>query len=93
MVSICEMFWKAPQPGREGSPDLQAIDRVLRSIPDHGRGNTEFVVGLYLRNHGQAGVARTYLEHCANAPGVPEWMRAIAAKALRALRGPQPARS
>jgi tetratricopeptide (TPR) repeat protein len=92
-VGICEMFLKALEPGKEGSLDVQAIDRVLQSIPDDRRGNTEFIVGLYLRNHGKAGDARTYLERCANAPGVPAEMRAIAARALRGLDGPKSARS
>jgi tetratricopeptide (TPR) repeat protein len=92
-VSICAMFLKALEPGQAGSLDLEAIDRVLQSIPDNRRGNTEFLVGLYLRKHGKAADARTYLKRCSNAPGVPEEMRAIAAQALRSLDGPNSART
>ena len=37
--------------------DMAAVDRVLESIPEDGRGNAEFVVGRYLLNRGKADLA------------------------------------
>ena len=79
---ICEIFQKSLQKG-DGSLDIKALDQILATIPEPKRPNTEFIVGLYLINHGKASDSRLYLERCAKSPAVYEWMRAVASDALR----------
>jgi hypothetical protein len=79
-ASVCELLDKA---ATGALPDLQAADSIIQSIPPERRGNTAFVVGLWLAHRGRYSEARNYLESSAHSPGVPEWMRALASVALR----------
>ena len=64
--------------------DLAAVDRVLGSIPEEKRGNTQFMVGRYLLNRGKRDLAIKYLKPCADSPTTFVWMKAIAAEGLKA---------
>ncbi len=55
-----------------------------RSTPEPKRPNTEFIVGLYLMNHGKASASRPYLERCAQ---VARRLRMDAPIASDAFRG------
>jgi tetratricopeptide (TPR) repeat protein len=64
--------------------DLAAVDRVLESIPQDKRGNTQFMVGRYLLNRGKRELAVKYLKPCAESPTTFVWLKAIAAESLKA---------
>ena len=63
--------------------DMAAVDRVLESIPEEGRGNADFLVGRYLLNRGKADLATRYLKRRADSPKTFVWLKAIAADSLR----------
>ena len=86
-TQIWEMFHQALAERPKGTVDLKAVDKALESIPAPERGNTEFLVGKYLANHGKAEDARRYLTFSLKASVVPDWTKAQAAEALRGLNG------
>ena len=82
-AQICEIFQKSIQQG-DGSLDIKGIDEILATIPEPGRPNTEFIVGLYLMNHGKAADASDRTSNsCGKSPAVYEWMRVVASDTLR----------
>ena len=82
-ISICQMIRDSLADDGKRPLDLAAVDKVLESIPPANRVSTEFVVGMYLRNRRQPDLARKYLQHVADSPQVYEWVRIIAADAVR----------
>jgi hypothetical protein len=89
-VQIWELFHQALDRNKEGTVDLKAVDQVLESIPVERRGNTELIVGKYLKNHGKPEDARRYLEISLKSAAVPDWSRALAGEALRTLPKARP---
>ncbi len=65
-VSLCQMMRDELADASHHPFDMAAVDRVLESIPEDGRGNAEFVVGRYLLNRGKADLAGKYLKCCAD---------------------------
>jgi len=82
-VQIWETFRDALDRGGLRPADLESVERLLQTIPAERRGNTEFIVAQFLKNHGPADDAQSYLRRVAGSPGVDEWMRLIARGALR----------
>ena len=82
-AQICEIFQKSLQKG-DGSLDIKGLDQILATVPEPKRPNTEFIVGLYLMNHGKASNSRPYLERCGQ---VARCLRMDAPVASDALRG------
>ena len=70
---------------KPASVDLKAIDRILQTVSPEFQGINNFLVGLFLKNHGKAEDARRYLKTAVESPGLHEWWQAIAAEALRNL--------
>ena len=61
---IFEILRKAASQSKLEAIDLQAIDQILGKInAAASRGNNEFFVGCYLKNHGKVEEARRHLEH------------------------------
>ena len=84
-AQICEIFQKSLQKG-DGSLKIKDLDQILATIPEPKRPNTEFIVGLYIRNHGKLADSRPYLERCGKSPAVYEWMRDRLGRAPRPKR-------
>jgi tetratricopeptide (TPR) repeat protein len=82
-IRICKLFRDALAKGDGAKLDLVEVNFILQNIPTERRGNTEFFVGWFLKNRGQADDARAYLRNCAESPTTYVWMRAMAADALR----------
>jgi tetratricopeptide (TPR) repeat protein len=82
-ISVCQMIRDSLADGGKRPLDLAAVDKVLDSIVPQNRPITEFVVGKYLLNRRQPDLARKYLQHIADSPQIYEWVRIIAADALR----------
>jgi tetratricopeptide (TPR) repeat protein len=80
---ICGMIRDSlSNPGKKPL-DVEAVDKIILSIPAGNRWPTEFFVGKYLMNHGKAEAGRKYLKQCADFPGTLAWIRVIAADALK----------
>jgi tetratricopeptide (TPR) repeat protein len=83
---IFEIFRKAAGPDKLEAIDLQAVDQILGKIPLPAyRGNNEFFVGCYLKNHGKVEEARRHLELALRSTASNRFMRAIAADQLQRL--------
>jgi hypothetical protein len=83
---IFEILGKATGPGKPDAADLQAVDRILGGIRVAAyRGNNEFYVGCFLRNHGQAEEARRHLERALRSTSSHRFLRALAADQLQRL--------
>ncbi len=82
---LWEMFRDALARGPKQTPPVKDVDQVLQSIPEAERGDTQFLVAMYFKNHGKPEDAVRYLAGCVRSPKMSPWARAIAAEALRAL--------
>jgi tetratricopeptide (TPR) repeat protein len=85
-AQIWEMFHQALDQGKEAPIDLKAVDKILESVPVAQRGNTEFIVGRYLANHGKPEDARRYLTITLKS-AVADWTKAQAGDAMSRLGG------
>jgi tetratricopeptide (TPR) repeat protein len=88
---IYEILRNALNQDKPGSVDLKAIDAILAKAPPPSRGLNAWLVGLFLKNHGQADDARRYLKLSLELPGVHEWGQAKAAVLLRGIDGDEAA--
>jgi tetratricopeptide (TPR) repeat protein len=86
-VATCRLFLESIfAPAEKKKPlDLVALDRTIESVPEQGRGNIEFFVGWFLKNHGDAKNAKKYLEDCANSRHTTYWYVLLAKDALKRL--------
>jgi tetratricopeptide (TPR) repeat protein len=83
VVEIFRMLRESLADGGKRPLDLQAVDRVLESMPAQARGNSSFLVGRFLLNRGRTADARKYLQQCADTPGSQLWFKAMAADLAR----------
>jgi len=65
--------------------DISALDRLIEGIPEDARGNNCFFAGRLLMNHGDAKIARKYLESSAQSPQIFYWYRFLANAAIKRL--------
>jgi tetratricopeptide (TPR) repeat protein len=83
-LEICKLLLETIlDPDHPGPVDFAALDRLMESIPDEGRGNACFFVGRFLRNHGEAETARKYLGRCRESQHSLGWYRAMAREASK----------
>jgi tetratricopeptide (TPR) repeat protein len=83
---IFEILGKAAGPNKPDATDLKAVDQILGKIAAATyRGNNEFFVGCYLKNHGKPEEARRHLELALRSTSSNRFMRAIAADQLQRL--------
>lgn len=89
-LEICQIFLDSIfAPEGKGKPlDLAEIERILSSVPEEGRGNMEFTVGWFLRNHGYPEEARRLLERADRSDKTLNWFHLLATDALRRM-GPK----
>ena len=82
-IAICGMIrdWLS-DPGKKPL-DLEAVERIIMSMPPANRWPTEFFVGKFLMNHGEVEAGRKYLNRCADSSGTLTWIRVIAADTLK----------
>jgi hypothetical protein len=90
---VCRVLRKWLDKRGEGDPDLAFVNATIEQVdPDH-RGDLEFFVGRLLMQHGKAELARPSLQRVSESPSANEWLRIIAAGAIRppgAARDPEP---
>ncbi len=67
--------------------DILALDRLLESVPEDGRGNAYFFAGWFLKNHGDAKSARNYLQNCSRSRQSVIWYRYLADEAIKRSLG------
>jgi tetratricopeptide (TPR) repeat protein len=84
---IYEILRKTLNTDAPPAVDLQAVEKVLKDASPASRGLNSYLVGLFLKNHGQVEDARRYLRVAVDSSGVHEWGQAVAADALRHLGG------
>ena len=65
--------------------DIAALDRLIESIPEDGRGNACFFVGWFLKNHGDPKSAKKYLQSCSQSPQSVIWYRYLADECYQAF--------
>ena len=64
---------------------IVALDRIVSSVPEKSRGNTEFFAGWLLKNHEVPHVARKYFQHCTGSPNTLNWHWFVASDALKLM--------
>ena len=88
-LAICKMLMDTVlEPRREASRStLPRLMVLIEAIPEAGRGNAEFFVGWFLKNHGDPQNAKKYLERCSRSQHAVSWYRYLADAALNAMAG------
>ncbi len=87
-MAVCQVLMDTVlNPGETKPLDAAAIDGALEVIPEAGRGNAEFFVGWFLKNHGDAQNAKKYLERCSRSQHTLSWYRYLADAALKRMTG------
>ncbi len=85
LVAICQMLLDTVlDPGGKKPLDQAALDRLIEAN-ELRRDISEWVVGWFLKNHGQVETARTLLERAANSPNLWDGFRALADDAIKRL--------
>jgi hypothetical protein len=87
-LEICKRLSETVlDPAHPKPVDLAEIDRLIANIPEEGRGNAEFFVARFLKNHADPEVARKYLDRCIQSRHTLGWYRALSREAIKALDG------
>ena len=55
---------------------------MIAATPEQGRGNAEFFVGEFLKNHGDSARAKTYLQRALDSRHTLTWYHFLAKEAL-----------
>jgi tetratricopeptide (TPR) repeat protein len=86
-LAICQMLVETVLAGEGANQplDIAALDHMIDSIPEDGRGNIDFFVGWFLKNHGDPKDARKYLERCAQSPQALMWYRHLTRDAVKKM--------
>jgi tetratricopeptide (TPR) repeat protein len=83
---IYQTFLEANGRGRLEPADLKEVEQILDGIGAPPRpGETDFLVGCYLKNHGKVEEGRRHLELIVKSPSASEWVKAVAGESLRRL--------
>ncbi len=83
-AALCQMLVESVfDPSGKKPLDLAALDRLVESIPEDGKGNACFFVGWFLKNHGDAKSAKKYLLSCSRSPQSFIWHRYLADEAIK----------
>jgi len=87
-VAICQLLVETVfDPSGTKPLDIAALDRLIESIPEDGRGNACFFVGWFLKNHSDAKSAKKYLQSCSRSPRSLIWYRYLADEAIKRSSG------
>jgi hypothetical protein len=86
-MAICRQLLdsvSAPD-GTKKTLDIASLDRIIGSVPEESRANTEFFAGWLLKNHGDPQSAKKYFEHCISSRNTMNWYWFLANDALKRL--------
>lgn len=82
-LRILEMIRGDLDPDGKTPLDLAEVDKIIESISEHNRPITEYYVGRYLHNRRKPDLASKYLQHCAESPDTPAWIRRLTTELWR----------
>ncbi len=83
-TELCRFFRDFLAKGDDKAPlDGAAVDKIFAAVPADGRGNVEYLIGVFLRNRGRSDEALKYFRICAEARTAANWFRAIASSIAR----------
>ena len=84
---VSNFFAAAAQKGDKAAANLEAADKLFKSLNDHDRPLTGLLMGLFLEKRGQTAAARDYYERCLASLGRSNSFRAaVAAHRFRDLK-------
>jgi tetratricopeptide (TPR) repeat protein len=83
---VCRVLRQWLAQGGKGEPDLASVDATIEELDPDLRGDLEFFVGRLLKDHGKPELGKPYLARVSESPGANEWLRIIAAEAIRPPR-------
>jgi tetratricopeptide (TPR) repeat protein len=83
-VAACQLLVDTVfEPSGKKPLDIAALDQLIESTQEDGRGNICFFVGWFLKNHGDATNSKKYLERASQSPLTFIWYRYLADQALK----------
>ncbi len=80
---VCRVLRKWLAEGSKGEPDLTFVNATIEGTDLDHRGDLEFFVGRLLMEHGKPDLGRPYLQRMSVSPSTSEWLRILAADAIR----------
>ena len=87
-AAICQLLNETVfDPTGKKPLDVAALDRLVESVPEEGRGNICFFVGWFLKNHDDAKNSKRYLQACSQSPRSLIWYRYLADEATKRTAG------
>jgi tetratricopeptide (TPR) repeat protein len=86
-LAICQILLDSIfAPAAKGQPlDIAVLDRLIAAMPEEARGNADFFVGWFLRNHDHPQEARRYLRRCSDSSQSMIWYRYLADESLKRM--------
>jgi hypothetical protein len=90
-VQVCDIFHAVFDSKGTPAIDVKAVDNIVQTVTPYWRSYFNFVVGVFLTNHGNKDDARRYLESSKAEDG-NVWRRAVIGDCLHRL-GVDPTRS
>jgi tetratricopeptide (TPR) repeat protein len=88
-TAICRLLQESilAPPEKTNPLDVAAIDRVFAQIPEESRGDMAWIIGGFLKNHGDSKNAKRYLQECTTSRHTFSWYTFLAKDALKHLDG------
>jgi uncharacterized protein HemY len=87
-LAVCQLLIDTVlNPGGSKPLDVAAVDGANEAMPEAGRGNVDFFVGWFLKNHGDPQNAKKYLARCSGSQHALSWYRYLAHAALKRMAG------
>jgi tetratricopeptide (TPR) repeat protein len=80
---LCRVLRRWLAGGGKGEPDLVSVNATIERSNPERRGELEFFVGRLLMDHGKDELGRPYLTRVSGSAGANDWLRIIAADAIR----------